>query len=86
MKVNNLQFTFFESLACIYLLTYLSCVFVCDVVAIYNQLTDRNVLNHYLLATKVMPSLIPHAVSPALNISQVKSNMRAFKTIYDNHE
>ena len=42
--------------------------------AIYKHLlSDKQQfgLTHNLLATKVMPSLIPHSVSPGLNIEQV---------------
>jgi len=42
--------------------------------AIYNQQMGeemRPALSSNVLATRVLPSLIPFAVSPALNISQV---------------
>ena len=43
--------------------------------AIYkHMLSDKKFgLTHNLLATKVMPTLIPHSVSPGLNIEQVRT-------------
>ena len=38
------------------------------------MLSDKRFgLTHNLLATKVMPSLIPHTVNPGLNLEQVLS-------------
>lgn len=38
-----------------------------------HMLSDKKFgLTHNLIATKVMPNLIPHTVNPGLNMEQVK--------------
>lgn len=56
----------------VYFIQLCACVFLFS--DIYKHLlSDRQFgLTHNLLATKVMPSLIPHSVDPGLSIDQVR--------------
>ncbi|XP_076441037.1 SCY1-like protein 2 [Babylonia areolata] len=58
---------------------------VVAVVSIYkHMLSDKKFgLTHNLLATKVMPSLIPHTVNPGLNLEQFSSLMEVLRDMLD---